>query len=134
MADDSPGALFDRASGTISDRGWAGLLQSGFGTIFLAWVWAATDLIGNIFSTLFSPVRALMGGFATFIEDTIGSGMRVVDAGADTSVLSFESGIGQYAGPFGFALGVVVVILALLALEWWWNKSDFSPWGIFRGK
>lgn len=133
MADDSPAELFERASSTITDGGWSRLLQSGFGTIFLAWVWAATDLIGNIFSTLFSPVRALMGGFATFIEDTIGSGMRVIDAGADTSVLSFQEGIGQYAGPAGFFVGVVVVVGALLALEWWWNKSDFSPWGIFRG-
>jgi len=129
---ESPGELFDRASSTISDRGWSGLLQSGFGTIFLAFVWATTDLFGQIFSSLFAPVRALMGGFATFIEDTIGSGTRVVSAGADTSVESFASGIGQFSGPFGFALGVGVVIVALLLLEWWWNRSDFSPWGIFQ--
>ncbi len=127
MAD--PDTLFDRAGSTLSEVGWSGLLQRGFGTIFLAWVFSTANLFGQFMESLFAPVRALFGGFATFLSGTIGGAMRVIDAGATASVQSFLSGIGSYSGPFAFVLAVIVVVLALLVVEWWWNQSSATPWG-----
>lgn len=121
---------FDRARDVLDEGGWSTLLQSGFGTIFLAWVFATADLFGELFDRLFAPFGALFEGLATFITATIGSGVNVIGAGESATVQSFQSGIGQFAGPFAWVLGIIVVVLGLMVLEWWWNRSQLEPWGI----
>ncbi len=129
----SPESQFERARSVLEDGGWSKLLQSGFGTIFLAWVFATADLFGTFFSRVFSPFQALFGGIATLITGIIGSGLNVIGAGEAASVESFQSGIGAYAGPFAWVLAIIVVLVGLAVLEWWWNRSNLDPWGLLLG-
>lgn len=130
MADRDSMEIFGEASDTIDERGWSGLLQAGFGTVFLAWVLAVADIMGSLFATLFLPIQMLFEGLGRFIEGTVFSGLEVIDAGAAASARSFTEGIGAFFGPFAFPAGVASVVIALLIVNWWWNRVDFAPWGI----
>lgn len=132
MSDD-PDQIASTAANEIDDRGWANFVRDfGLGGIFLAIVFAAIETIQSLGTTLLRPFQAFGEGIATLIGGTFGAPVRVIDAGATATVVSFTDGAAQFLGPAALPVAMVSAVAALWIFQRFWTRIQFSPIDFLR--
>ena len=132
MADD-PNEVASTAADEIDERGWTNFVRDfGLGGVFLAIVYALIETIQSLGTTLLRPFRAFGRGIATLIGGTFGAPVRVIDAGATATVVSFTDGAAQFLGPAALPVAMLSAVAALWIFQRFWTRIQFSPIDFLR--
>lgn len=128
-------SIGNTASDLISQEGgWGNFIQNVIlgGIVFqiYAQVLEGIDAVGVI---VLGPVRALGSGMIKLVNSTIGNVIVVFDAGTQTTVLSFTSGVGRLLGPLAQPASVGIGMLSVAVFIIMVNRLEISPWAFLRG-
>lgn len=128
-----PDEIASTAADEIDARGWQGFIRDyGLGGLFLAIIYVAIEGVQSLGTTFLAPFRAFASGVASLIDGTFGAPVRVLDAGATATVMSFTDGISAYLGPAAMPVAMVSVVATLWIFQRFWTKVSFSPIDFLR--
>lgn len=123
-----------RASGIVASGGLGALVvEYGVGGTFYAVFEVFIAMIYNLGDNFLAPFMALYGGVADFVNATIVSGIRIIQAGGRNSAESITTGYWAQLGPLTYALGIVSFLLGLYVVIWFMRRSEWRPWNIITG-
>jgi hypothetical protein len=130
MAKSKAGKTMMQAAGIVGSGGLGLLVKDyGIGGLFYAIFEVLIGLVYSLGDTILAPFLALYGGVATFVEQTILSGLQIIDAGGATSAEAVTSwGILGYAAGIAAFLAGLVLVVALL------RRSEWRPWNVITGR
>jgi len=101
----------------------------GVGGLFYAVFEVLIGFVYDLGDTFLAPFMALYGGVATFVEETILSGLQIIDAGGATSAEAVEG-----FGILGYAVGIAAFVAGLAIVVWLLRRSEWRPWNIITGR
>lgn len=132
MADD-PESIANTAADEIADRGWTNFIRDfGIGGVFLAIVYTIIEGVQSLGTTFMAPFRAFADGIATLIGGTFGAPVRVIDAGATATVISFTEGASAALGPAALPVAMISAVVTLWIFQKFWSRVQFSPIDFLR--
>lgn len=135
MSSSDPSDLTNTATNQIDDRGWTGFIRDwGLGGIFAAFVWAIIEGINSLGDSIMRPLQAFAEGIALLVRGTFGAPVRVIDAGATATVLSFTDGVAAFLGPAAFPVAMVSAVAGLWVFQRFWTRVSFSPIDFLRNR
>lgn len=125
-----PEELADTATSEIDERGWTSFIRDyGFGTVFLAIIFAFVEVINNLGETVMAPFQAFADGMAELIRETLFAPADVLNAGAQATVNSFLEGASAALGPAAMPVAMISVVVTLYIFQRFWSRVSFSPIG-----
>ncbi len=123
-----------RASGIVASGGLGALIvEHGIGGTFYA---LFEIIIAGMYSfgdALLAPFRSLYTGVSQFVEITILSGLRIIEAGANNAARSITTGYWAQLGPLTYALGIASFIAGLAIVVWFLRRTEWRPWHVLTG-
>ncbi|MFC7047281.1 hypothetical protein ACFQH6_19400 [Halobacteriaceae archaeon GCM10025711] len=113
--------LLREVSSIIKDLGWKGLGQTAIGTLMLSVLFGGVDLINALFNLPVTLINALADALAALNAGTLIGFFGFISEALGVAAGSFGSGwtglLGPFQGPFGVALGLIMIWEVLYFLD-----------------
>lgn len=122
--------LLNRTADLIKNQGWKGLGMAAFGSALLAVVFDVIALVDSLFAIpiLFFQALADVGG--TFIRTLFLVPLGIVDAGGQTAIGAFTSGISSLLGPLAFPAAMATAFAGLWVMSKGMDRLDWDVPGL----
>lgn len=135
MSSDDSWRILGAARQDMGDMSMAEFIQARLimGPL-LAVALAIIGFISNIGEAIMRPLRAVFGGFSEVISATFGESVLIISAGARQAAWSIENGAASLLGPATFPLAVGTVMAGLWVLQWFWQRTEWDPFGALRSR
>lgn len=105
-----------------------GLVAGTFVTIAFN-VWEFIETLG---ATIMAPFTAFADGLATLVWGSIGAPVVMLEAAAQTGVISVTEGLFSAFGIFAYPVTMIAVMAGIWIFARAWSAIELSPWGFLR--
>jgi len=116
----------------IESRGLGGLIVGLVGGTSMTVFFEFWELLGSLGMSIRQPFAAFAGALASLIQGSIGGPVVMLEAAAQTGVVSVTEGLWATLGIFAWPATMVAVMAGLYIFAEAWKTIDLSPWNFLR--